>query len=469
MKFKFNVAFYSKAWSVSMNELFDLDSAVIIAEQNNKPLILCTDEPSMIVAQSYDIPAFAITFNEKGEIPEDLLQSLKEAWSGDIWIIPDRDEPAGAMEFFSKKLSSEGYNVYILKLRGGEVDNLGDFCAVHKEDTEKALNELFLSLTSPADKRFALRSLEEFATRPLKEWIIDQIIGKKDLVMIWGASSTGKTFVILDMMATLARGNGLFAGRFKVNSPANVIFMTAEGLGGLSQRVKALMKASGLTPEQKGRIRIIEEVVNLATPTAANHYKVFLQELQKQGFQPDVIFIDHLSSTIPGFGDIDQKAATLVSEAISEIHRVTGSAVVLIHHAGYDDTHHRGASNYKDILDTQIQTRSEKNPRKMKCTKNKDGEYWEDVTYHIVPVAGTESCVVEWVGAPPPKDGTALEYVVKYLTEHGPSTIAQVSVSTTRIPIGTIRIAIQRAEEDKVLKVVRKEGKANVYDIQNGS
>jgi hypothetical protein len=450
---------------------YGLEKAVEMAEREGKPLVICNGEPSVIVAQHYGIPACAMTSGERKSIPDSLEQQLRAVWKGDILIVPDNDDTGEGMALgLSRQLSQAGYNVFSIRLSGHKGFDLADFCALHREDSAKALYELdFVAGEKVEDNttagQFKLRSPLEIASKPIKPWLIDQIIGEKDLVMIWGSSSTGKTFVVLDMLAQLARGSGKFAGQFTVNRPANVLYMTAEGLSGLVQRIQALLKAINFTSEELDRMKIIEEVVNFANSGAKNYYTNFLTAIEAQKFTPDVIVIDHLSSTIPGFGDIDQKAATLVSEAISEIHRVTNSAVILIHHAGYNDAHHRGASNYKDILDVQIQTKGEQNTRTMKCTKNKDGDYWKDISYNIVPVAGTDSCVVEWIAGPPPREGTALDYVVTYITSNGPSTITEISLSTTAWTNSGIKAAVDRGKKSGVLKVVDVKGKAEVYGV----
>jgi len=245
---------------------------------------------------------------------------------------------------------------------------------------------------------FQLDSLDTIMALPPKTWWIKQVLGKGDTVMVYGESKAGKTMVVFNMMLALARGEGYFAGLHEICAPANVLYMTAEGRSGLAQRVRGAVASIGMTEEAMARCKIIRKVVQFLLPEQPSYYERFIDEVVAQGFTPDVVFIDHLSSTVPGKGDSDQGAATLVAQAVSEIQDQLGCAMVLIHHTGYDKSHSRGMTNYTDILDMQIKVSNTSNPRTMSCGKNKDGPEWKDRAFNIVPVDGTDGWSIEWLG-----------------------------------------------------------------------
>lgn len=249
---------------------------------------------------------------------------------------------------------------------------------------------------------FVAQTVDDVLAAPDKPWMIENFIGEEDLVMLWGPSESGKTFLALHLCLLLARGSGTMTGDFKVNGPRSVVYMTQEGRSGLRQRFHAAVTDFALTPEEKARIRVCTRVVQFLLPDRPNYYQQFLDDFEAQGFKPDLIVIDHLSSTLPGKGDSDQGAATDVATCVADIQEKTGAAVLLIHHAGYNTKHSRGMTNYKDVLDQQIKveasTATSGNPRTLTCTKNKDGKRWQAQMFDLVEVEGTKSVTLRWNG-----------------------------------------------------------------------
>ena len=250
---------------------------------------------------------------------------------------------------------------------------------------------------------FNFETYEDIDQLPDKVWLIDHVLGEGDLTMDFGESGSGKTFLAFNKMMMLARGYGKFAGEFQVNRPAKTLYMTAEGRSGLAGRIRAAVKDFDLTPEEKNRCRFLRNVAQFVNDGAPSYYLHLLEDAEAQGFIPDVLFIDHLSSTLPGKGDSDQGASTLVAAAVAHIQDRWGCAIEFAHHTGYNKTHGRGMTNYKDILDMQLQVMETENPHRLRCIKNKDGPLWRDREFLISKVEGTGSCSIVWGGVADPR------------------------------------------------------------------
>jgi len=293
---------------------------------------------------------------------------------------------------------------------------------------------------------FQMETLDEIMLLPEKPWIIQNVLGEGDTAMIFGESESGKTFMAFNLMMTLARGHGHFAGKFEVKRPANVVYMTAEGRAGLGQRTRAATQSFELTEAEKARVMVIRDVVDFVDSSAPRYYANLLNDISAQNFTPDVIFIDHLSSTVPGKGDSDQGAATLVAQAVAHIQSALGCAVVFIHHTGYDKSHARGMTNYKDIMDMMLQVEMG-NPRKLACVKNKDGEKWNSLDFTLNQVGETNSCTVIWMGEsateePGARYSPAERYVLRYLREHNATELQTVTASADVCSAASARKAI---------------------------
>jgi hypothetical protein len=321
---------------------------------------------------------------------------------------------------------------YILTGSAAEVEGLDELTALALEQPrDRVIPFLNLHANGLAEKvqrevdlasvYFKPISWDELERSPAKQWIVDQVLGEGDLAMIYGPSGSGKTFTAFNLIGMLVRGNGKFAGRFQVNRPCNVVYMTQEGRSGLGQRALATSRSMNLTQEEKDRAQYYFKVVQFVNPDAPNYYLKYLSDLEILGFKPDVIIIDHLSSTVPGKGDSDQAAATSVHACVAHIQETLGCAVVIMHHTGYDTSHSRGMTNYKDVLDMQIKIENTNNPRKMSCDKNKDGEAWDPIEFDIIPVDHTESCTIEWGGTVKSRDGSVadqLDKITDYIAQN---------------------------------------------------
>jgi len=109
-----------------------LEEAIAIAKRTSQPLVICNGEPSVVVAQHFGIPAFCITGGEKQKIRPDLLKILGDQWSGEIRIAPDCDDTGKSMsQKFSNSLTSAGFQVSVVDLKGGQGFDLADFCKLH--------------------------------------------------------------------------------------------------------------------------------------------------------------------------------------------------------------------------------------------------------------------------------------------------------------------------------------------------
>ena len=94
-------------------------------------------------------------------------------------------------------------------------------------------------------RRFQPLSLADLLKLPPKEWIINQVMGSGDLIMVYGAPGTGKTFVVVDMIFAACLGRK-WAMRFDVPRRLNVAYCAGEGVSGLPARFGAAAQFYGV-------------------------------------------------------------------------------------------------------------------------------------------------------------------------------------------------------------------------------
>lgn len=108
---------------------YGLDRAIGLAKKYNRKLVIANGEPSVIVAQHFEIPACCITGGESKNVPPILISELMQKWQGEIIIALDCDEAGlkGARKYV-EALKGKAVAVDLNFSKGGD---LADLCKLH--------------------------------------------------------------------------------------------------------------------------------------------------------------------------------------------------------------------------------------------------------------------------------------------------------------------------------------------------
>lgn len=252
----------------------------------------------------------------------------------------------------------------------------------------------------PQPPKFTPLSFTDLLDRPPKEWLIDQVLGKGDLGMIYGPPGCGKTFVVIDLIfaACLQRQ---FAMRFDIARPLNVAYCAGEGISGLPSRFRAAAEFYGDTLtnftffEQMPQLYVGDDSLGESITQFVREWR--RRQADEQAEPLDLLVIDTLHSATAGADENSARdmgvALTLAKAAVTEL----GCAVLLVHHTNKNGTAERGSSALRGAMDCMIEISpvGESGTKAvMRCAKLKDGEAWKDQTFDLV--ASGESVRVWW-------------------------------------------------------------------------
>lgn len=286
-------------------------------------------------------------------------------------------------------------------------------------------------VAAPAQPRmdylFKPMSLRDLLQMPPKQWLINQLIGLGDIVMIYGAPGSGKTFTVVDLIFAACTGDQ-WAKRFAVARPLNVAYCAGEGVSGLPARFGAAAMHYGLddlpkftffpvTPSlycEDGVKRDVESI---------ERFVMEWQERQEHGeAQPlDILIIDTLHSATFGADENSAKDMGVVLGAIKNAVRALGCAVIIVHHSNKAGTGERGSSALRGAMDAMIEVKQVASKYAISCEKLKDGERWRDQTFDLV--AQGESVRVFWDEPNAGENGdgrttNTKQRILEFLAEH---------------------------------------------------
>jgi len=248
--------------------------------------------------------------------------------------------------------------------------NINDYSGYHPKegkfvmnsDFEKQIKETELPTTvdtapfpDSMDKGALLRRgiLVEGELNTLNLQPVNQYLGpihKGTLGEIYGTRGLGKTWFRDALSLCLTRG--LNFGPLKCESRAGVLILDGEMPLHLLKERSALAAHTG---EPLSPLDIISNeylytlggpVINLTDP---EWRQAILDTVRQAGDRWDVIFIDNLSSFLPGIRENDSESWGPINAFLLEL-RWMGKAVIFIHHAGKSGDQ-RGTSGREDQLD----------------------------------------------------------------------------------------------------------------------
>lgn len=302
-------------------------------------------------------------------------------------VVPDKGKEAQAVKI-AAEVSGESVAMPDDKPNNYDVnDYLQEVGAV-------ALRDL-LETVKTAPLRYTLLSDDDLCKLPPLQWRIKKVLPENGLAACYGASGSGKSFLILDALQSLAAGGDWFDYKTK---PCHVLYCALEGESGVAGRVSAYRIRHGTTSPN---IRYLVQSFNLLD---SGDMLDLAQAIKANRQGADVIVLDTLNRAASGADENDSKSMGQIIAASKQLQTIIGGLVILVHHTGKDASKGlRGHSSLHAALDAAIEVRRDGDRREWVITKSKDGE---DGTTHpfrldIVELGTDEdgeaitSCVVQ--------------------------------------------------------------------------
>ena len=264
------------------------------------------------------------------------------------------------------------------------------------------------------NRQFDIRSFDEMLLLPPKEWLVNGLIAKGDLVMMFGPSKKGKSFIALDLCGSLITG-APFAGEYMVAATVNVVYAAGEGIGGLPGRLKALLSKFQFNQSERRRFLVARQVPQLYDESSPLSIDAFVEQFKKEHgswLEGGVLIIDTWARAVAGANENDTGDTTLIIDALMRAQVQLNCTIIVIHHSNKagtaeDGLNIRGSTNIPASFDAVFHTRKSNTSAVsgvFGCGIAKDSGGMEDMEFMIRPfnrVADNgethSSASIEWI------------------------------------------------------------------------
>ena len=247
-------------------------------------------------------------------------------------------------------------------------------------------------------------SIHDLANLPAPVYVVDKLIPENSLVIIYGASRSLKSFLLVDLARAIVQGEP-----WHNEEPCKkgaVLIVAAEGQAGLGKRARGLLKHHKINPKM---FKVMTKPFRLNQDTSVSGFIAQVRLLEKiHNVKFSVISIDTISKCSPGAEQSKHEVISLIIDKLYEIQRSLNVTVIGVHHTNRNEEEFNGSYVFKSGVDTLIKVSREGAKGfkgKLKVEKQKDDDEIE-FEYGVVEVDITRdggkmetTLVVERVGS----------------------------------------------------------------------
>jgi len=265
----------------------------------------------------------------------------------------------------------------------------------YMQDNDPAALLALLERVKAPVMRYKLLSGADLWNAPPMRWMVRGVLPLEGLAALYGASGSGKSFLMLDIAAAVAGGEYEWFGRRVTQAP--VTYVCLEGEAGTGKRVKAWsLHHDKAVPDC---LRFITQPFDLLSDDVTDLARAVIAG----GGAGGLVILDTLNRAAPGADENSSVDMGNLIASAKELQSLTGGLVLLVHHTGKDTTKGlRGHSSLYAALDGAIEVKANDSRRAWSVAKCKDDVTGDSHSFklEIVPVGNDDkgdeitSCVI---------------------------------------------------------------------------
>jgi hypothetical protein len=214
------------------------------------------------------------------------------------------------------------------------------------------------------------------------EHVVDGFIPKGGVVLLYGESGAGKSFLAIDLAMRIAAGLAVDGREVKAGP---VLYLATEGEGGIANRVVGWQTANELRDVPAHFIACSLDLVNGESLAGVLGWAEAFRA--QEGRPPACVVIDTVAKAFGGDENSGQEVKKLI-DALTTIARSTQATVLAVYHTGKNaDRGARGSYRFKSDVDTSIVVTKENDYCEAVVDKQKDSADGVRLAFRLRPQA----------------------------------------------------------------------------------
>lgn len=219
--------------------------------------------------------------------------------------------------------------------------------------------------------KFKIYSAKDYVANVRRlDWFVKGVVPKAELVAVFGASGSGKTFITLDIACRVALGLSWFGIQCR---QAKVLYIAAEGAAGMRERMQAWCRYNDESLDELSEyLFVLGDQPNL---TEKDDVKALLSSIKGQCAGVELVVADTMAQVTPGANENSGEDMGRFLGFCKAIGKALAATVALVGHSGKDAGKGlRGWSGVKGALDAECEVIRTNDFRALVVTKLKDGK-----------------------------------------------------------------------------------------------
>ncbi|MEU8312911.1 AAA family ATPase [Micromonospora sp. NPDC049033] len=208
---------------------------------------------------------------------------------------------------------------------------------------------------------------------PEPEALIRDLLYRNSTAWLIGLPGNGKSFVALDFAGCVGTGEPWQGCRVERGT---VLYVVAEGLSGVRQRVRAWEASMG---RPMTGVQFLPVAVQAANGPEWQTFVDLAAELR-----PALIVIDTQARVTVGLEENSAKDMGEFVQRVEQLRVATGACVLVVHHQGRSGEHMRGSTALEGAATTIIRVKKDDDLVTIECQKQKDAPEFGKITLRLV-------------------------------------------------------------------------------------
>lgn len=240
------------------------------------------------------------------------------------------------------------------------------------------------------------------------DFLIEGVLERGVLAMLFGKPEAGKSFVAMDMAWSIAAGDDWF-GRPVKQGP--VFYIGGEGHSGFARRLAAWRKHHNI--ERPLPIHMSKGATDFRNPDEMHKLKLSMAD---RSLSAQLIVVDTMARMTPGMNEDRADEVMDFISACDGLRTLWNCTLLILQHSGHGDASRaKGSISLRGAVDAEygLQSTSTHGVIRLECTKMKDGTKPNDQFMRFIDVEigeGITSAVLTECSEPPSRAGKAPKF-----------------------------------------------------------